>query len=157
GADTIEAYLGRQLGREVVLSMHLGAPRANRKPVLQLLTDGGDTIAYAKIGTTALTSELVRAERAALDRVAAAGLSSLTAPAVRHRGTGQGRDVRLLDALPVWQPRAELPAGRLDVAMAEVARLAGSVSAPLAGSGYAGRLRARLATAPDSADRRAVE
>ena len=124
GRGTIEAYLARQLGREVVLSMHLGAPRANRKPVLQLLTDDGDTIAYAKVGTTALTSELVRAERAALDRVAAAGLSSVTAPAVRHLGTWHGLDVLILDALPVWQPRAELPAGRLDAAMAEVARLA---------------------------------
>jgi hypothetical protein len=157
GADTIDGYLSRQLGREVVLSMHLGAPRANRKPVLQLLTPGGATIAFAKVGTTALTSELVRAERTALDRVAAAGLSSVTAPAVRHLGDWQGLDVLILDALPVWRPRAELAAGRLDVAMAEVARLAGSISAGLADSGYAGRLAARLAAAPDSADRRDVE
>jgi hypothetical protein len=157
GADTIDGYIGRQLGRDVVPSMHLGAPRANRKPVLQLLTRDGTTVAFAKVGTTALTSALVRAERAALDRVAAAGLRSVTAPAVRHLGDWHGLDVLILDALPVWQPRRELAAGQLEGAMAEVARLAGSVSASLADSGYVHRLAGRLAAAPDTADRRAVE
>ena len=46
--------------------MHLGAARANRKPVLQLLTPDGETVGFAKIGVSPLTSSLVWAERDAL-------------------------------------------------------------------------------------------
>ena len=68
GADTIEAYLRTALGHEVLISTHLGAARANRKPVLQLLTARGETAGFAKISVNPLTRDLIRAERAALTR-----------------------------------------------------------------------------------------
>ena len=40
GGDTIEDHLSRELGRPVLVSLHLGPARANRKPVLQLLGAG---------------------------------------------------------------------------------------------------------------------
>ncbi len=82
GAPTIESHLRAVLGRPVLVSMHLGAPRANRKPVLQVLTPAGGTIAYAKIGVNSLTSSLVQAEHDALTRLAAAGLSLHLGPLV---------------------------------------------------------------------------
>jgi Phosphotransferase enzyme family len=157
GTLSLETYLSRHLGTEVLLSVHLGAPRANRKPVLQLLTPDGRTIAYAKLGITPLTSRLVRAERAALDQVAAARLTTVTAPRVRHLGRWQDLDVLILSALPVWQPRRPLAGGQLAAAMAEVAGLAREPVRPLADGGYLDTLTARLAAAPASADRAALE
>jgi hypothetical protein len=159
GAPTLEAYLSGQLGGEVLLSLHLGAARANRKPVLQLLTPGGRTVAYAKVGITPLTSRLVQAERAALDQVEAARLATVTAPRVRHLGRWQGLDVLILSALPVWPPRARRPLGdgQLTKAMAEVAGLARLPAEPLAGGRYLRGLTDRLAAAPASADRAALD
>ena len=157
GAPTLEAYLSGQLGTEVLLSLHLGAPRANRKPVLQLLTRDGRTVAYAKVGITPLTSRLVQAERAALDQVEAARLATVTAPQARNLGRWQGLDVLILSALPVWQPRRPLAGGQLTAAMAEVAGLARQPGERLAGGRYLRGLTERLAAAPASADRSALQ
>jgi hypothetical protein len=152
GPATIEAHLAAQLGREVRLSLHLGAARANRKPVLQVLTPGGATVAFAKVAYTPLTRQLVRDERAALDHIAAVGLSTAAAPAVLHFGTWAGLDVLVLSALPVWRPRRELAAGQLAAAMGEVARVAGCTSQPLAAGDYWSRLSRRLAGVPAGQD-----
>ncbi|HEX3489352.1 MAG TPA: hypothetical protein VHU92_08410 [Streptosporangiaceae bacterium] len=157
GAPALEAYLSDQLGTDVLLSLHLGAPRANRKPVLQLLTPDGRTVAYAKVGITPLTSLLVQAERAALDQVEAARLATVTAPRARHLGRWQSLDVLILSALPVWQPRRPLAGGQLTAAMAEVAGLAREAAERLADGRYLRGLTARLAAAPASADRSALQ
>ena len=41
--DTFETYLARLFGAGLSLSVHIGPARANRKPVLQLLTADGRT------------------------------------------------------------------------------------------------------------------
>src|SRR5262249_16758848 len=41
GAQTIESHLSSVVGQRVLVSIHLGAARANRKPVLQLLSPSG--------------------------------------------------------------------------------------------------------------------
>jgi hypothetical protein len=156
GAPAIETYLAAQLGHEVRLSLHLGAARANRKPVLQVLTPAGRTVAFAKLGSTPLTSALVQQERTALDTVNAAGLTTVTTPAVHRLGRWQDLDVLILTALPVWHPRRELAAGQLDAAMTEVAALAGRVTEPLASGSYLRQLTERTDGLPDSADRRAL-
>ena len=48
------------------MSLYLSPARANRKPVLQLLTPQGQAAGFAKIGTNQLTRELVTAEYEAL-------------------------------------------------------------------------------------------
>ena len=58
----------------MLISTHLGAARANRKPVLQLLTARGEPAGFAKISVNPLTRDLIRAERAALDTLAAENL-----------------------------------------------------------------------------------
>jgi hypothetical protein len=156
GAPTIETYLRAQLGLEIRVSMHLGAARANRKPVLQLLTQDGATVGFAKIGISPLTSDLVRAERDALTRLGAADLRFLAVPRVLHYGRWQDLTVLVLSPLPVWHRRTPLPAGRLALAMTEVAGMAGISREPLAAGGYWQRLGARLAVADDGDDHRAL-
>jgi hypothetical protein len=142
--DTIDAYLRSALGDGLRLSVHIGPARANRKPVLQLLDAAGGTLAFAKLGTSALTRTLVRAEAGALATVGSAGLTALRVPGVLHAGQWGGHEVLVQSALPVWQPRAALPAPRLAGAMRQVAQCCGLSHGELHGSGYLTRLRARL-------------
>ena len=156
GAGTIEAYLRSVLGYEVLVSTHLGAARANRKPVLQLLTPRGQTAGFAKISVNPLTRDLIRAERAALDTLAAGNLRALTAPRVLHHGQWRGREVLIMNALPVWRRRQGLRPGQLTAAMTELTAVGGRSRGPLAGGDYLARLRSRLAGAPAGPDRDAL-
>jgi hypothetical protein len=156
GADTIEAYLRDVLGHEVLISTHLGAARANRKPVLQLLTARGETAGFAKISVNPLTRDLIRAERAALDTLAAGNLRELTVPQVLHHGSWQGRDVLVMNALPVWRRRKTLRPGQLAAAMTELTAVGGRSRGPLAGSAFLTRMTSRLARTPAGADKDAL-
>ena len=153
GTGTIEGYLRSVLGCEVLVSTHLGAARANRKPVLQLLTPRGQTVGFAKVSVNPLTRDLIRAERAALEILATATLPALRVPRVLHHGQWQGREVLVMNALPAWRRRRALRPGQLTEAMTELAGVGGRSRGPLAGSGYLGRLRSRLAAAPPGPDR----
>lgn len=156
GASTIETYLSETLARNVRVSMHLGPARANRKPVLQVHSPRGETVGFAKIGTSELTRELVHAEHRALTRISQAGLASVAIPEVLHLGRWQGLDVLVLGALPVWLPRRPLPADQLAAAMAEVAGLGGLRPEKLAGGDYLAGLYGRLDRADPGADREAL-
>ncbi len=156
GAETIESRLSSVLGQSVVVSVHLGAARANRKPVLQLLTAAGETIGFAKVGVNPLTTDLVRGEHQALSRLHAAGFRQLRAPRVLGYDSWNGLEILVLSALPVWQKRLPLPPGRLDLAMAEVMRLAGITESPLAASEYWSLLAARLEAAGDGQEQAAL-
>ncbi len=156
GADTIESYLAGALGHDVLVSMHLGEARANRKPVLQLLTPRGGPAGFAKIGINPLTCGLVRAERDALGRLGRARLAGLTVPEVLHYGQWRGLDVLVLGALPVWLRRRPVRWPRLAAAMSEIAGVDGLRRAPLAGSSYWRRLTSRLAAADPGAGRSAL-
>jgi hypothetical protein len=153
GRGSIEAYLRSVLGYEVLISTHLGAARANRKPVLQLLTPRGETAGFAKISVNPLTRDLIRAERAALDTLAAQSLRALSVPRVLHHGQWQGREVLIMSALPVWRRRRALRPGQLTAAMTELTAVGGRSRGPLADCDYLGRLRSRLADSPAGPDR----
>jgi hypothetical protein len=157
GANTIESYLHEVLGKDIWVSMHLGPARANRKPVLQLLTAGGEPVGFAKLGVNPLTRKLVRAERDALLRLGRANLANVTVPTVLHFGEWRGLDILLLGVLPVWRRRRPLSATRLDLAMSEVALVGGLQDEPLSRSPYWKRLRLRLAAADAGPDRLALQ
>jgi hypothetical protein len=146
GRDTIEDHLARELGRPVLVSLHLGPARANRKPVLQLLDGGGGTVGYAKVATTALTGRLVAAETATLRTLARAGLRHLTPPTALAGGSWRGLELLVQSPLPVRQPRRP-SAARLAAATAEVAAVGGITTQPLDGPYLAG-LRERVAALP---------
>jgi len=97
----IEHALASALDREVSVAIHLGPPRANRKPVLLLLTPGGRTIGYAKIATNGLTSRLVRAESRALRHLAESPLPDVTVPRLMHEGEWNGQPLLVQEALPI--------------------------------------------------------
>jgi hypothetical protein len=143
--DTIDEYLRGALDEDLKVSVHIGPARANRKPVLQLLTADGQTIAFAKLGTTALTRELVRAETTALTALGHARLASIRVPSVQHAGRWREHEVLVQSALPVWEPRVPLTEPRLATAMREVALCCGTRRAALVDSGYWAGLSERLA------------
>lgn len=146
-AQTIETYLADVLAQDLKISMYLGPPRANRKPVLQLLTPLGEPVAFAKVGISPLTCQLVRAERTALDRLRRAGIADISVPRVLHHNQWNGLEVLVLSVVPAWTRHQALPPARLTAAMKAVAQVDGLYSEPLLGSAYLGRLRGRLAEA----------
>jgi hypothetical protein len=143
GTETITSHLSHLLGQPVLLSMHIGPARANRKPVLQLLDPRGRTVAYAKVGIDPLTRRLVCEEGRTLKTLAGAGLGRVRLPAVLHSGTWRGLELLVLSALPVWRARREDPA-RLAAAMVELATTTAIEAGTLAGSAYRRLLTDRM-------------
>lgn len=156
GCDTIESFLRTVLGREVFVSMHLGPPRANRKPVLQLLTAQGEPAGFAKIGTRPLTKDLVQVERNALIRLGSARLRGMEVPSVLHYGEWRDMNVLVLSALPLWLRRRPVQAMELAAAMNSVASVGGLHRESLAAGSYWNRLTSRLAAADTSDSRDAL-
>jgi hypothetical protein len=155
-AETIETYLAAVLGRDIMVSMYLGPPRANRKPVLQLLSPDGEPVAFAKVGTNPLTCRLVRAERDALTRLNQAGLDGISLPRVLHHEQWRGLEVLVLSAVPAWTRRRPLPPARLAAAMSTLAQVDGLHSEPLRDSAYLRRLHDRLAAADKGPEQAAL-
>jgi Phosphotransferase enzyme family len=147
--DSIDAYLRAALGRELALSIHIGPARANRKPVLQLISPDGETFGFGKLGTGPLTQRLVRAETNALTALGTLGLTRLTVPRVLHAGGWRGLPVLVQSALPVWLPRAPLTPRRLTAAMLDIAGCCGFTAGPLVGGAYWAELRGRLGAVAD--------
>jgi hypothetical protein len=134
--DSIEMYLSAMLNRELRYGVHIGPARANRKPVLQLLSPDGATVGFAKLGVNELTRNLVRAETRALTALSRTTLHEVSVPAVLHSGQWRGHEVLVQKALPVWEPKVPVDAARCARAMREVAIACGVSTARLAGSGY---------------------
>ena len=142
----IAGYLAAVLHQDTVVSLRIGPPRANRKPVLELLTTDGRLLGYAKVGVTGLTRDLVRAEAAALARLGTTPLARLAVPPLLHHGQWRGHEVLVQGGLSGSGP-ARSWAG-LSGAMAELARVRGIARLPVAQSPYWQRLRPRLAGCP---------
>jgi hypothetical protein len=156
GTPTIESYLSERLGREIKVSMYLGAPRANRKPVLQLLTPKGGAVGVAKLGVSPLAQQLVRAERDALVQLGEAHLVHLTVPPVLFDGAWRGIAVLVLGPLPVDEPRISISPARFASAISEIGGLEGTSRTPFIESGYRQSLHVRIAGADASEEREAL-
>ena len=143
--DSIDGYLRAALGRDLSVRIHIGPARANRKPVLQLISPEGETFGFGKLGTGPLTQRLVRAETNALTALGTSGLTKLTVPRVLHAGQWRGLQVLIQSALPVWLPRAPLTPRRLANAMLDIAGCCGYSHGTLVSSAYWAELRGRLA------------
>jgi hypothetical protein len=153
GADSIQRHLAEVLPPDIRVSMYLGPPRSNRKPVLQFLSPSGQAMAFAKVGVNALTSQLVRAEHTALTRLAQAPLPGITIPEVLHCDRWQGLDVLVLSALPAWLYHRSPSPAQLAAGMAAVARVDGLRTESLLSSDYIQQLRMRLADGEESLER----
>jgi thymidylate kinase len=92
GKISLLDYLKEVLRREdLVFALSLGTPGPHRKPVIQVLTDEGEVLGYAKVGWNEATSALVEHEASVLQRMARTVLSSFTIPRVLHSGWWNGR------------------------------------------------------------------
>jgi hypothetical protein len=160
-AAGLEAHLGAVLRQQVLLSLHIGPARANRKPVVQLLDGDGSPLGFAKLGVDPLTRALVGAEVEALRRLGALDLGAVTVAEVLHHGDWGGHVLLLQSALPVHLRRAAGSAATAaeHAAMVTVAGCLGLHQESYAGSGYAKRLTAAvdaLGEHPDAARLRAM-
>ena len=139
----IAGYLAAVLHQETVLSLRIGPPRANRKPVLELLTPGGRLLGFAKVGLTDLTRDLVRAEAAALALLGTAPLARLDVPRLIHHGQWRGHEVLVQGGLSGSGPARNW--AELSGAMAELAGVRDIIRLPVTQSPYWHGLRPRLA------------
>ncbi|MCZ3386587.1 MAG: hypothetical protein LH630_06410 [Actinomycetia bacterium] len=137
----------RQLPQEeYVYGVHLGPPRANRKPVLVLATAQGGLVAFVKCGVNALTDQLVHAEAAALTSVA--HLTSLRTPHLI--GMGEHRDHPYTVQSPVPTNRHRRSAAHIVAAQVEVASVGrGSIDVTAELDAVAERWRQRVIAAAD--------
>jgi hypothetical protein len=139
----IDSYLETALQRPVVVSPFIGPPRAIQKPVLQVLTPQGETLAFVKIGIDALTRSLVAGEAEALARLGERRWSHLVVPEVLHHGRWGGYEVLAQRALSSGAPTRNAPSLLAD-AMAELALMGRSERHRLSDSRYWLGLRSRV-------------
>jgi hypothetical protein len=140
--DDLAGYLSAVLGHDIVVSLHIGPPRANRKPVLQALTPDGAVAGFVKVGVDLLTCGLVRAEAAALAFLEDAPLTEVRSPRLLWHGQWRGHEVLVQEAFPRGRRAHDL--GELAGAMAELAAVRGVTTIPAGDSPYWRNLRPRL-------------
>ena len=150
GTDGLPGHLADLLGTEVLVSLHLGPPRANRKPVLQLLGRDGRLLGFAKVGIDELTRRLVQTEASALRRLASADLHGLLTPLAVHSGPWNRLEVLVQSPLPIHGRRGRHDDRALDAAMSAVADLDRVGGVPVVNSDFWTALCARVARLPDS-------
>lgn len=133
---SIEDYLSEVLGARPYLSLRLGNPRANRKPVLHALSATGTSLAFVKVGVTEVARSLVWAETGALRDIGSRRWTHLTPPQVLHSGTWSGLEILVVSSLETtarrWKGRRALPIA----AMHELATVNGLDRQALADSDF---------------------
>lgn len=140
--EDLAGYLSAALGKDVMVSLHIGPPRANRKPVLQAVAPDGAVAGFVKMGVDPLTCDLVRAEAAALAFLADAPLTKVRPPRLLWHGQWRGHEVLVQEAFPRGRRASDL--AELAGAMAELAAVRGTAVMPAAASPYWRNLRPRL-------------
>lgn len=143
GSDLV-GYLREVLGHDLHVAVYMGSPRANRKPVLQILGPDAQTVAFAKVGTNALTRELVDHEARALAFLTARPMSAVTTPRVLHHGLWNGHEILVQEALGQGGTRRAVISSLLQRAMVDVAGLEGVVTCNARDSSYWRRLDDRI-------------
>lgn len=82
---TLREHLGDILGTEVRLSVAVGPPRPNLKPIVRCYS-GSELVAVAKMGPDSHTAEMVNNEGEWLARFANEPFGDVVTPVVLHRG-----------------------------------------------------------------------
>lgn len=146
---SIESYLRGVFGPDVLIALAVGPIRANRKPVLQVLTPSGRIVAFVKVGWNPLTRQLVADEARTLAGLDLARLGVVRPPAVLH--TASWQDLELLAITPlIGSPRVRRDAVESQFgAMRALAANAGIEVSSLADSAFWDRVRERMKTVPD--------
>ncbi len=91
GGQSFLDHLTEVIGNDdLVFAVHLGPPRANRKPVLRIMDGRGQEVAFAKLGINDLTNGRVRHESAALRDVHSQAQRPLVTPEPIIAGDWEG-------------------------------------------------------------------
>jgi hypothetical protein len=156
--QAVEAHLRDVVpgGADLVCALLVPAAKANRKPVIHLISRTGRSVGFAKLSVDPLTDRLVDAESAALGRLAGIDVAEVEVPSLVHAGPWSGRRLLVQSALPLREPRVRPDPDRRSRAMAAIARSLGVVHEPLARSRYLARLQQRIDELPASADSAAL-
>jgi hypothetical protein len=142
----IEAALAELLGTDVVIGIHIGPPRANRKPVMAVSTPHGRILGYAKLGVGPLSDRLVANEQRALEQLAASGpasLSPVVVPTLLGATTFNGHPLLVQSPLPVHGTRAADAVAHRRAQVA-VARAFSTQRRPIDDSPYVAAVTARV-------------
>lgn len=142
-ADTIETWVDDLLGPGTSLGIQLGPPRANRKPILQVLGPNGGPLAVGKVGTTPLTSHLVATEAAALTALTAHPVSGVVTPRLVHHGAFHQAGIVVMSHLPLRHATGQVDERRRVGAMVAVARSLGTHALPPCDAPWLADLRHR--------------
>lgn len=143
-ADSIESYLSQVFQQPVRIAIYFGPPRANRKPILQVIDHQNRPIAFAKVGINNVTRRLVKREGQALQRLARYRLGGIRIPEVKRMDQWNGLEILILSPLPTWRADHRVtPAERCE-AMRTVSEMAGTHRSPLGDSDYLSRLSERV-------------
>jgi hypothetical protein len=128
----LRRHLAALLDRDDIdLAVALGAPRPNRKPVVQAIGADGSTVAWVKVGVDAHTDALVAHETEALAAVAGRD-PGLVTPPVLASGTWQGHPLLALGHIEMRES-----ADALTLTPAAVRAIAGpAVDAEVVGSAW---------------------
>lgn len=141
--EGIDSHLRDVLGDHVHVSLYIGPARAVRKPVLQVLDDRGNTLAFAKLGVDEFTTDLVRAEATAVRRFVSYPTRVLRVPDVLHDGTWNGHALLVQSALPRGDSVTSATKTVAEAAW-ELAHLGGVTRSNLVSSTYWARLTQRV-------------
>lgn len=96
--SSLRASLSAVLEREIQLSVAVGPPRPNRKPVVRCYSEGS-LVAVAKIGPDAHTADMVRNESRWLERLSERGVTSFVLPELLHAGAFGASPLLVMSAL----------------------------------------------------------
>ena len=123
--DILAVAINQLPGAEYVYGVHLGPPRANRKPVLVLATEQGELVAFVKWGIDPLTDRLVRNEADALPSVA--DLTSVRVPRLLAVGEHESHPYVIQTPVPTQGPSpgdaAAVVAAQVEVASVGLASI----------------------------------
>lgn len=108
GNNTFLSRISEILNSEdLAFSVHLGPPRANRKPVVHVMTLAGESVAYVKLGVNEFTSRRVREEAAALQQLALVSTPGLVIP--KLIAAGEWEDLQYLVMEPLDNDALRVP------------------------------------------------
>ncbi|MBM6402708.1 hypothetical protein JQN72_00420 [Phycicoccus sp. CSK15P-2] len=145
----IDGALAEVFGHPVVTGMFLGPPRANRKPVLQVLDAAGRVVGFAKVGITPLAAALAAREAETLRILGSADLGVVDPPRLLAELEWDGLPVVVQSALPVWEQGPGLDHELFREAIRDIADTGPRWNGQWRDCAYRGTLRERVAAVED--------
>jgi hypothetical protein len=103
----VEDELARVLGKPVQIGIRLARTRADRVLVIEAFGGAGESEAFGKLGTTAISDARLAKEAANLRRIETLHLTSLRVPRLIHQGEWEGHQLVVITALHGPSARGE--------------------------------------------------